>query len=445
MYDGFRKIAKRSSYMKLCKNILKKVIGLTPTIIALTLTLTVLVACTGNDNLPEPDSNAFPEPSEPVQQTTPPPSPEPEVESIDEDEPDVLPEVEEEPVDPVEQRISDIIDSMSLYEKICQMLIVTPESITGVAEVTIAGEITQASIEKYPVGGIILFSPNITSSDQVTEFNKRIQEYSTLPLFIAVDEEGGRVARLGNKLGVHSIKAMLTYEEDGLETAFENAIILSDALKDHGFNTNFAPVADVWSNSANSVIGNRAYSRDFDVAAELVAAAVRGFRESNIVASLKHFPGHGDTSEDSHYTTAYVNKTLDELRESEFLPFIAGIDAGADMVMTGHLIVPEVDELPATLSKVLISDILRGELGFEGIVITDSLAMSAVSRHFSNEFVAVTAVTAGVDILLMPLNVGETISALVAAVESGEIPESRIDESVRRILGLKISLGLIRL
>jgi len=236
---------------------------------------------------------------------------------------------------------------------------------------------------------------------------------------------------------------MLTYEESGEETAFENAKILADALITHGFNTNFAPVADVWSNPANSVIGDRAFSRDFDVAAELVAASVRGFIESDIACSLKHFPGHGNTREDSHHRMAYVNKALDELRENELKPFIAGIAAGADMVMTGHLIVPEADELPATLSKVLITDVLRDELGFEGVVITDSLAMNAVSRNFSVEFVAVTAVNAGIDIILMPVEIDETISALIAAVESGEITESRIDESLGRILSLKISIGII--
>jgi len=228
-----------------------------------------------------------------------------------------------------------------------------------------------------------------------------------------------------------------------VDAAFENSVILSDALRLHGFNTNFAPVADVWSNPSNTVIGDRAYSSGFEIAADLVAAAVRGFVESGIACSLKHFPGHGNTHEDSHYITAYVNRTLDELREEEFLPFAAGIAAGADMVMTGHLIVPDVDELPATLSRILITDILRGELGFDGVVITDSLAMSAISGHFSVEFVAVSAINAGVDILLMPVEVEETISALVSAVESGEVPESRIDESVGRILRLKIAMGLI--
>jgi len=358
------------------------------------------------------------------------------------DDPDDFAESEEE-VDQVEVRVAEIVDSLSLYEKICQMIIVSPDAITGVSGTTVAGEITQAALEKYPVGGFVHFQPNLVSSEQISEFNTIVQEYSRLPLFISVDEEGGRVARLGNGLGAHSVRPMLSYEDDGAESAFENAVILSNALKSHGFNTNFAPVADVWSNPANTVIGNRAYSRDFDIAAELVSAAVYGFKENSIICSLKHFPGHGDTREDSHHRTAYVNKTLDELRDAEFIPFVSGIAAGADMVMMGHLLVPDVDELPATLSKVLITDVLRNELGFDGVVITDSLAMNAVSRQFSVDFVAVTSINAGVDILLMPVDIDETISALIDAVESGELPPDRIDESVSRIIRLKISTGLI--
>jgi len=323
------------------------------------------------------------------------------------------------------------------------MLIVALDSITEVTGATIAGEITKAALEEYPVGGIIHFSPNITSSEQITLLNSTMQEYSAVPLLIAVDEEGGRVARLRQTINAHSVRAMLTYENDGEDIAYENAVILSEALKSHGFNTNFAPVADVWSNPTNRVIGDRAYSTQFDIAAKLVASAVRGFSDNNIANSLKHFPGHGNTREDSHYSTAYVNKTLDELREEEFIPFKAGIAAGADMVMTGHLIIPEIDELPATLSKIMITDILRNELNFDGIVITDSLAMNAISRHFSSEFVALSAIKAGVDIILMPVSIDETIAAIIQAVDDGEIPESRIDESVKRILNLKISIGLI--
>jgi len=347
--------------------------------------------------------------------------------------------------DPINEAITDIIASMSLREKVCQMLIVTPDAITGVSGTTVAGSITRSAIEQYPVGGLILFSPNIVNSNQVSTFNSTVQTYSEIPLFISVDEEGGRVTRLMTALQTYYVGAMLNYQNDDDQVAYNNAKTIADALSAHGFNLDFAPVADVWSNSANTVIGDRAYSTDYNTAARLVAAAVRGFRASGIACTLKHFPGHGDTYEDTHDSLAYVSKSLNDLRQNEFKPFVAGIEAGAEMVMIGHIIVQNVDDKPASLSKTLVTDILRGELGFKGVVITDALEMGGIAWNYSSQYIAVTAVNAGVDILLMPPNVDATIAALIEAVESGEIPESRIDESVRRILRLKVDLGLITL
>ena len=210
-----------------------------------------------------------------------------------------------------------------------------------------------------------------------------------------------------------------------------------------GFNMDFAPVADVWSNPKNKVIGSRAYSDDFQQAAELVAAAVEGFHEGGIACTLKHFPGHGDTSTDTHYGSAYVHKTLDELRQEELLPFQAGIDAGADAVMMGHLIVDQVDEQPALFSYAIVTELLREEMGFDGVVITDSLQMQAMTDYYGSDEIAVRAVQAGVDILLCPMNLDKAINALTQAVEDGEISEERLDESVLRILRLKQRCGLL--
>jgi beta-N-acetylhexosaminidase len=288
------------------------------------------------------------------------------------------------------------------------MLIVSPDAITGVSGTTIPGATTKAALEKYPVGGFIQFSPNIKDSEQILAFNTTVQAYSKIPLFIGIDEEGGRVGRL-NLIGAHSVGAMMTYAADGEEVAFENAKTLSAALKKHGFNLNFAPVADVLSNPRNTVIGDRAYSTDFDGAAVLVASAVGGFHAENIACTLKHFPGHGDTREDSHSSVAYISKSIDELRGNEFKPFAAGIAAGADLVMVGHLVVPSADGMPASMSETFVTDILRGELGFGGAVITDSLAMSPISSNYGAQQIAVTAVKAGIDILLMPPDIDATI------------------------------------
>ena len=218
--------------------------------------------------------------------------------------------------------------------------------------------------------------------------------------------------------------------------------IASDLIS-FGFNLDLAPVADVWSNPDNTVIGDRAYSTDFALAADLVAAAVEGFHAGGAACTLKHFPGHGDTSADSHYGAVYVDKSLDELRTQELLPFRSGIQAGADMVMMGHLILSDIDSAPAPFSHEIVTGLLREELGFDGVVITDSLEMSAVSDYFTSGEIAVKCIQAGVDLLLCPADLDQAVTALTDAVESGEISEERINESVLRILELKLRQGIL--
>ncbi|MDR1217900.1 MAG: glycoside hydrolase family 3 protein [Oscillospiraceae bacterium] len=373
---------------------------------------------------PTLDENTTPEPSEPPATTA---GTETEAPTDDGADPD----------------INALLDSMTPHEKICQMFIVLPDALTGVSGTTVAGEITKSALEKYPVGGLIYLSSNITSAEQIKKFNETVQSYSRVGMFLAVDEEGGRVGRLKSSLGAHTVGAMFNYKDDGEDIAFQNAVTLSEALKKHGFNMDFAPVADVWSNPQNSVIGDRAYSDDFEQAAILVGAAVRGFKLSNIIAVAKHFPGHGNTSEDSHYGSAYVDKTLDELRAAEFLPFEAAIKSGADMVMLGHLIVRDIDERPATMSRAIIADILRDELGFDGVIVTDALNMQAMSDHFSVEDIAVGAVQAGVDILLTPKNLEKAVSAIEDAVDNDIITMERINQSVMRILAVKKEHGIL--
>lgn len=168
-----------------------------------------------------------------------------------------------------------------------------------------------------------------------------------------------------------------------------------------------------------------------------MSAAVTGFHDGSVATTLKHFPGHGDTAQDSHYSSAYVTKSLEELRNAEFLPFKAGINDGSDMVMLGHLIIPELGEEPVVFSRELVTEILRKELGFKGIIITDALDMAAVSQFYSPEEIAIRAISAGVDILLCPTSIPRTVSALENAVRLGQISEEQIDENVRKILTCK--------
>ena len=338
-----------------------------------------------------------------------------------------------------------IIAGMSLHEKVCQLIIVSPEAITGVKTAVQAGEATRSGLERYPVCGILYRKPNMLSQSQLKDMLDTTQRYSNIPLIFTCDEEGGRVTRLMSTVGTTWVGPMLDYESQGTSVAYENAHTIASDLKSCGFNTDLAPVADVWTNPENTVIGDRAYSRDFDTAAQLVAAAVQGFHDGGVAAVLKHFPGHGGTSADSHYGSAYLYRTLEQLREGELLPFQAGMDAGADAVMVGHLIVPELDDQPAPLSYAIVTELLREELGFDGIVLTDGLEMQALTDHYSSAEVAVGAIQAGVDILLCPGDLDGSIAALTQAVENGDISMERLDESVKRILMFKMNHDILPL
>lgn len=340
--------------------------------------------------------------------------------------------------------VDETLAGMTLHEKVCQMMFVTPEELTGEDGVTVAGDATRQALENYPVGGIVYFAKNLESQDQVKEMIANSQKYSSIGLFVATDEEGGVVNRLMDTVGTTYIGSMYYYKDDGDETAYENAYTIANDMSALGFNLDFAPVADVWSNPDNTVIGERAYSDDYAQAAELVGNAVKGFNDGGVMCTLKHFPGHGDTAEDSHYSSAYVHRTKEEIMADEMQPFRSGIEAGAEFVMVGHLIVPDIDEVPATLSYKIATGILRDELKFEGVAITDSFEMESIADNYSVDDAVVMSVKAGMDMILQPKDMASAVNSIEQAVADGELSEDRIDESVRRILTLKESRGLLK-
>ncbi len=357
---------------------------------------------------------------------------------------------EKKPVDTTEtteDAVSELVDKtmaeMSLHDKVCQMMFVTPEGLTGTDDVMMAGDATKQALQAYPVGGIIYFANNFDNVDQTSDMISNTQSYSKIGLFIATDEEGGRVNRIMDTLGTTYIGPMYDYKDDGPDAAFENAKTIASDMSALGFNLDFAPVADVWSNPDNTVIGDRAYSDDYAQAAELVGSAVKGFQDGGVICTLKHFPGHGDTAEDSHYSSAYVNRTKAQIMADEMQPFRTGIDAGAELVMVGHLIVPDIDELPSTLSYKIATEMLRGDMEFDGVAITDSMEMESIADNYGVADSAVMAVQAGMDMLLQPADLAVAVNAIVTAVQNGDITEHRIDESVRRILTLKAERGLL--
>lgn len=340
--------------------------------------------------------------------------------------------------------VDETLVGMTLHEKVCQMMFVTPEELTGEDGVTVAGDATRQALENYPVGGIVYFAKNLESQDQVKEMIDNSQKYSSIGLFVATDEEGGVVNRLMDTVGTTYIDSMYYYKDDGDETAYENAYTIANDMSALGFNLDFAPVADVWSNPDNTVIGERAYSDDYAQAAELVGNAVKGFNDGGVMCTLKHFPGHGDTAEDSHYSSAYVHRTKEEIMADEMQLFRSGIEAGAEFVMVGHLIVPDIDEVPATLSYKIATGILRDELKFEGVAITDSFEMESIADNYSVDDAVVMSVKAGMDMILQPKDMASAVNSIEQAVADGELSEDRIDESVRRILTLKESRGLLK-
>lgn len=335
-----------------------------------------------------------------------------------------------------------LLDGMTTHEKICQLLIVQPEVLTGGSTVTGMTDELAAALREYPVGGVLLSAQNMTSGEQLAALTAALSNGCKTAPLISVDEEGGRVARLMNTVGTMKLGSMYSYRSLGTQGAHDNAQTIARDIAAYGFNTDFAPVADVWTNKRSSAIGDRAYSDDYDEAAELVAAAVKGFHDGGVICCLKHFPGHGSTKTDSHDGAATVDKTLPQLRQEDLKPFMSGIAAGADMVMVGHLTVPTMDDAPASLSHKIVTNLLRYDLGFRGVIVTDGLQMQALAQYTDGEK-AVLALAAGNDMLLEISDVPGTVAAIEKALADGTLTQAALDQSVLRILQLKLAHGIV--
>lgn len=350
--------------------------------------------------------------------------------------------------------VDQMIAAMPLEEKIGQLFIVEPESLMNIpveAELngytgdgsTSFNEIMQAAVAQYHPGGIIMFGKNITDPAQIRKFTADFQNSSAIPLFMALDEEGGAVARLANNgsFDVTEYESMEAIGDTGDPTqAFSVGTTIGKYIKEYGFNLDFAPDADVNSNPDNIVIGDRSFGSDPVMVGSMVGSAVQGFHAAGVMCCAKHFPGHGDTAEDTHEGYVSVTKTWQQLSAAELIPFRSAILSGTDFIMTAHIACPNVtnDALPASLSYTLITEKLRGELGFQGVVITDAMAMGAITQNYTSGDAAVKAVEAGVDVILLPSDFAGAYGTLLQYVKEGRISEQRINESLRRILTLKL-------
>ena len=299
--------------------------------------------------------------------------------------------------------------------------------------------------EKYPVGGIILYAHNIENEAQLAKFIPQIRALKGSPL-LCIDEEGGRVARIGNNdnFKVDKFESMGAIGATGdPENAYKCGNTIGTYLNRYGFDIDFAPVADVNTNPENIVIGARAFSDNPDVAAPMVTNYLQGLKDAGVVGCIKHFPGHGDTKADTHFGYAQSMKTWDEMKNCEMITFKAGIAWGAQLIMTAHIATPNVtgSDIPATMSSVILQDKLRGELGYQNIIITDAMEMGAITKQYNNAQAAVGTLLAGADIVLGPQNFVEAFDAVIKAVEDGTLSEQRINQSVRRVLKLKKQIG----
>ena len=343
-----------------------------------------------------------------------------------------------------------VLDGLTLEQKVCQMFMVTPEALTGISPMTEVGNVTKKAMADYPVGGIIYFAKNMTSQEQMKKMISTTQGYAEeacgIGLFTAVDEEGGEVARCAQKLGTTRFESMAHYGVlNDSKTAYNIGSTIGKDLKGLGFNVDFAPVADVNICSANE-LGSRIFSDDPKIVANMASGVVKGLQDEGVCATLKHFPGLGAEDGNTHTnSTVVIDRTVDELRKTEFIPFKDGIDAGADFVLVGHQIVTGFgDDLPCDLSYKAVTEMLRTELGFRGIAVTDSQQMNTISKVYTSGEAAKLSIKAGIDIILMPVDYRAAVDEVCKAVRSGEISEKRIDESVMRILRMKSELGLLK-
>ena len=336
--------------------------------------------------------------------------------------------------------IQDIIDNMDAEEKAGQLIMADFRTNADGTGMTVLSDEAKKAIEEYHIGGVILFAENLDTKEQPQQLTEDLQQASDFGLLIGIDEEGGLVSRLNKSNIEHEIFPPAAEIEDA---AYAGRTIGTE-LAELGIHVDFAPVADVNTNPDNPVIGTRAFSSDPQAAASKVAEFITAIEETGVSACAKHFPGHGDTAMDSHLGETYVEHDMERLRSVEFLPFQQAITAGTDFIMAGHIKTPNatVDGLPATLSSEMLG-ILRKDLNFDGIIITDAMNMGAIVDQYGSGESAVMAVQAGVDIVLMPADLQEAAEALTAAIKKGDISEERVNEALWHVLSLKYEKGLL--
>lgn len=338
----------------------------------------------------------------------------------------------------IEDKVNYQMEHLSLDEKIGQMLIVYYNG-------TEMDDYLRGVLQKNKPGGFILFSNNITSYDKTLKFINDIQSTAEIPMFISVDQEGGIVQRFKTLDDVNftAIPPMLELgKTKDSDLAYDVGKVIAEELRVFGVNVDFAPVIDVLASENSSFIGNRSFGTDKDLVAKMGTSLAKGLSDNGVIPVYKHFPGHGSTVTDSHYDLPVITKTKEELLQSDLYPFKEAIDSGAKIIMIGHLAVPSIagDDTPASLSKEIITDLLKKEMGYDGLVVTDALNMGALTNNYQEREIYEMAINAGVDLLLMPKNSTSALQLIKESIVRGTITEEQINNSVRKILTLKYEL-----
>ena len=333
-------------------------------------------------------------------------------------------------------KVEEMVDQMTLEEKVGQLLVI------GVEGTSFSSEMDNL-IRNYHVGGVIIMGRNVATTNEMLQLIngiKKANELNKIPLFLSVDEEGGRVSRMPVGIPKLPTSAQIGKLNDE-SVSYRAGTYLAGVLNEFGYNMNFAPVLDVNSNPRNPVIGNRSFGSDPYQVAKLGISTMHGMMDNGIIPVVKHFPGHGDTVVDSHKALPKVETTLEALRNVELVPFQKAIEEGADAVMVAHILFPALDpDYPSSMSKAIITGLLRNEMKFEGVIITDDLTMGAIANDYTIPEAAVQSFIAGSDQLLVVRDYEvqlNTLNAFIKAIETGEITEERLNESVKRILTLK--------
>ncbi len=365
--------------------------------------------------------------------------------------PEAEPEPEPKPEETTDytQRAKELLADLTMEQKLYQMCFVKPEALTGVETVTQAGDATRDVLLENPVGGILYSEQNLEDRDQVETLLSNTQKYlrdgGKLPAFLAIDEEGGDVAPVGSIIkdsGTFHTMAEFGATED-LDGANAMGSYIARQISGLGFNVNFAPIADLTNESINPVIGTRSFGTDPNLSASLVASVINGAQANGVLNAVAHFPGLGSIEDVAHVDRTRITSTMEELKQNELVPFQAAIEAKCGFVVVSHAVLTELDDQRPCSMSPGVMQLLREDMSFQGVILTDVLDVPAITEHYLSGEAAINAITAGADMLLCPEDLDETIEALLEAIENNTLTSERIDESVTRILTAKLRLGLI--